>query len=329
MAAQVIRTSLFICVAVFTISYTALIATNYEVRYMRETFATWLANYNVTVGNPEKIVTYVDYQEDRRSRISSDIAQDERMNAVAERYRSSAKLYALYAAGFGLLTFILSLGIFFWVGQGIGENEHVRGSRLISQDMLKRWSERKWKEYRKRFGGKSKADKPYTITGIPFPPNAVEAQTGIFGTVGVGKTNAMKELLTTIRERNGRAIIYDRMGSLVRDFYDPETDIIINPFDARSKAWSPFYEADNPAAIAQIAEVMIPQRPGQSDPFWSQTARLVFEYSARSILKRKNPTNAELRRAIMTISAVELGSGLIKLDPEPDGCQLDHRQEVA
>lgn len=306
MAAQVIRTSLFIMVAVFTLTYTALVVANYEVRYIRETFATWLANYNVTVGKPEKIVTYLDFQDDRRSRVSADIIRDERMNQIADQYRSSAKIYAFYATGAGLVVFLISLFVFFWVGQGIGENEHVRGSRLISQDMLKRWSERKWKEYRKRFGGKSKTDKPYTIAGISFPPNAVEAQTGIFGTVGVGKTNAMKELLTTIRERNGRAIIYDRMGTLVRDFYDPETDIIINPFDARSKAWSPFYEASNPAAIAQIAEVMIPQRPGQSDPFWSQTARLVFEYTARSILKRKNPTNAELRRAIMTISAVEL-----------------------
>jgi type IV conjugative transfer system coupling protein TraD len=306
MAAQVIRTSLFIFVAVFTISYAALIATNYEVRYMRETFATWLANYNVTVGNPEKIVTYVDYLEDRQSRASSDIVQDGRMNAVAEQYRSSASLYAFYAAGLGLLTFIISLGVFFWVGQGIGENEHVRGSRLISQDMLKRWSEKKWKSYRKRFGQAAKTDKPYTIAGIPFPPNAVEAQTGIFGTMGVGKTNAIKELLSTIRERNGRAIVYDRMGGLVRDFYDPQTDIIINPFDARSKIWSPFFEAQSPAALAQIAEVMIPQRPGQNDPFWSQTARLVFEYTARSLLKKKTATNADLRRSIMTVSPDEL-----------------------
>lgn len=306
MAAQVIRTSLFIMVAVFTVTYSSLIIANYEVRYMRETFASWLANYNVTVGKPEKIVTYVDFQDDRRSRISSDIIRDERMNQIAEQYRSSAKVYAFYAIGAGFVVFLISLFVFFWVGQGIGENQHVRGSRLITQEMLKRWSEKKWKAYRKRFGSSAKSDKPYTIAGIPFPPNAVEAQTGIFGTMGVGKTNAIKELLSTIRERNGRAIVYDRMGGLVRDFYDPKTDVIINPFDQRSVIWSPFNEAQSPAALAQIAEVMIPQRPGQSDPFWSQTARLVFEYTARSILKRKNPTNAELRRAIMTISAVEL-----------------------
>ncbi|RWR26385.1 hypothetical protein D2T29_20715 [Sinirhodobacter populi] len=57
---------------------------------------------------------------------------------------------------------------------------------------------------------------------------------------------------------------------------------------------------------ASECAVMIPQRPGQNDPFWSQTARLVFEYAARSLLKAKTPTNADLRRAIMTISAEEL-----------------------
>ncbi|WP_263289640.1 hypothetical protein [Tateyamaria pelophila] len=29
------------------------------------------------------------------------------------------------------------------------------------------------------------------------------------------------------------------------------------------------------------------------------------------------------------IFALSLGSGLIKLDPQPDGCQFDHRQEIA
>lgn len=306
MASQVIRTSLFITLCIFTISYTALILTNYELRYLRENFATWLAEYNVAIGKQEKIISYNDHNSHKRTRTAAQIAADARMNEVAERYKRNAKLYALYAALPAAAGLLISIAVFAWAGQRLGVNEHVRGSRLISQAMLRQWSDQKWKAYRKRFGRTVKSGPRYTIAGIPFPPNSVEAQTGIFGTVGVGKTNAIKELLKTIRDNNGRAIIYDRMGALVRDYYDPKTDIIINPFDARSKIWSPFYEARTPEAIAQIAEVLIPQRPGQNDPFWSQTARLVFEYTARSLLKAKNPTNADLRRAIMTISAAEL-----------------------
>ena len=306
MAAQVLRTSLFVGLAAFTISYVYLVAANYELRFMRESFAMWNAEFNVARGLPEKVVSYTDATGQRQRRLASEIVKDSRIQEVASRYRDNAQLFVWISLIPAVLALLASAAIFVWAGRAIGENEHVRGSRLIAQPDLMRWSRAKWKTYERRFGKGAKKGPRYTIAGIQFPPNAVEAQTGIFGTVGVGKTNAIKELLTTIRESGGRAIIYDRMGGLVRDFYDPATDVIVNPFDARSRVWSPFLEAKSPEALAQIAEVMIPQRPGQSDPFWSQTARLVFEYAARSLLKAKRPTNRDLRQAIMTISAEEL-----------------------
>ncbi|WP_420024769.1 type IV secretion system DNA-binding domain-containing protein (plasmid) [Cereibacter azotoformans] len=257
MAAQVVRTSLFVALTAFTLTYTALVLANYELRYMRETFASWTAHYNVRLGRPGKVISYVDHLDRRLERTAGQIAADHRMNALADEYRRNASLFAWYALVPAAAALLISTAIFAWAGQRVGQNEHVRGSRLIDQRDLARWSMRKWKAYQKRFGLGLKKGPRYTIAGIPFPPNAVEAQTGIFGTVGVGKTNAIKELLTTIRAQNGRAIIYDRMGGLVRDFYDPATDIIINPFDARSHIWSPFGEASTPEALAQIAEVMV------------------------------------------------------------------------
>lgn len=306
MAAQVLRTSLFFGLGAFTATYIALIFANYEIRFMRETLATWTANFNIANGHSTKMLQYTDSNGKRQNRSASSIAADPRMTAVAEAYQKNAERFAWFALIPAAIALLVSAGVFAWAGRRIGENEHVRGSRLISQTDLARWSKQKWKTYQRRFGRNVKKGPRYTIAGVEFPPNAVEAQTGIFGTVGVGKTNAIKELLTTIRANGGRAVIYDRMGGLVRDFYEAETDIILNPFDARSRVWSPFFEAKTPEALAQIAEVMIPQRPGQNDPFWSQTARLVFEYAARALLKTKRPTNADLRKAIMTISADDL-----------------------
>lgn len=308
MATQVIRSSLFVTLAVFIVIYGFLIYQNYELRYVRETAITWIADFNVKIGHENKVISYLDHEDQRRDRRSIEIVEDPRLIELSQRYNDNAVRFAFLAGSMSLLAFVLSMAVFVFVGNSLAQKEHVRGTRLIKRDELVKWSTKKWKTHLKKFGKDSKKGPKYTISGIPFPPNAVEAQTGIFGTVGVGKTNAMKELLCTIRENNGRAIIYDRMGSLVSDFYDPETDIIINPFDERSKIWSPFFEAKDPAAIAQLAEVMIPQRPGTNDPFWSQTARLVFEYAARSLIKRKTPTNAELRRAIMTVSPEELSN---------------------
>ncbi|TQM90363.1 type IV conjugative transfer system coupling protein TraD [Roseinatronobacter monicus] len=308
MATQVLRSSLFVTLAVFIVIYAALVYRNYEIKHVRETAATWVADFNIKLGRGDKIVSYLDHKNHRQVRTSSEIAEDPRLSALSQRYNDNAVRFAVIAGVLALLGFAVSLFVFIFVGNSLAQKEHVRGTRLIDRDDLVKWSKHKWKTYFKNFGRDAKTGPQYTIGGIPFPPNAVEAQTGIFGTVGVGKTNAMKELLKTIRANNGRAIIYDRMGSLVRDFYDPETDIIINPFDERSKIWSPFFEAKDPAAIAQLAEVLIPQRPGSNDPFWSQTARLVFEYAARSLIKRKTQTNAQLRRAIMTMSAQELSN---------------------
>lgn len=310
MATQVLRTSLFFALGGFTSVYIYLIANNYELGHVRETVYVWLADFNIETGQPYRQLDYVDYEGKPQVRTALDITRDGRMQAVAAEYSANAVSFIWWSLIPAGALFFISAGVFAVAGQRVGENEHVRGSRLVSQPELIRWSKAKWTAHHKRFKAAKKTE-PYTIAGIPFPPNAVEAQTGIFGTVGVGKTNAMKELLNTIRARSGRAIIYDRMGGLVRDFYDPETDIIINPFDARSAVWSPFYEAKTPEGFAQIAEVMIPQRSGQGDPFWSSTARLVFEYAARALLRKKNPTNADLRRAIMEISAVELEALLV------------------
>jgi hypothetical protein len=43
------------------------------------------------------------------------------------------------------------------------------------------------------------------------------------------------------------------------------------------------------------------------------------------IVEEDTPQDRSCRDALAQL----LGSGLIKLDPEPDGCQFDHRQEVA
>ncbi|WP_375551963.1 type IV secretion system DNA-binding domain-containing protein [Rhodophyticola porphyridii] len=57
------------------------------------------------------------------------------------------------------------------------------------------------------------------------------------------------------------------MGGLLRDHYQQETDIILNPFDARSVGWSPFNEVQTAEGFARIAEVMIPDQPGAQERF--------------------------------------------------------------
>lgn len=307
MAGQVLKTALFVGVAVYLIAFSWMVGRTYELPKVGITYVYWLARYNVeNRGAPDRELRYRTLSGEFISEPAGDIYANRSYRDLYHNYEAEARRLARISLLPAVLAAIASFGVFYFTGRNISEDEHVRGTRLVSREELKRWSKKKWKTYRKRFGKSFKSAPVYTIAGIPFPPNAVEAQTGIFGTVGVGKTNAIRELLITIRAEDGRAIIYDRMGGLVRDFYDPERDVIVNPFDARSAGWSPFGEAFSPEAFAQIAEVMIPERKGTPDPFWTQTARIVFEFAARKIQKDGKPTNAKLRRAILEIPAEDL-----------------------
>ncbi|WP_171182152.1 type IV secretion system DNA-binding domain-containing protein [Ruegeria sp. HKCCD8929] len=309
MATQVLRYSISMAALAFCLCFFWLIWQNYELDMLRVSAIYWLAEFNIeTRGTEHRVLEYVDLFGNRVRRTALAIYTDPQLIAIYEHYAVTARRIIWISAIPAAIAFAAVFLIFVAVGRSLKDEEHIRGARLVSAKELKAWSKRKWKAYEKKFGKGSKTGPRYTLAGIEFPPNAVEAQIGITGTVGTGKTNAIHELLNTIREENGRAIVYDRMGGLLRDHYDPDTDIILNPFDARSVGWSPFHEAHTSAAFAQIAEVMVPDQPGSNDPFWTKAARLVFQYAARELAKQKQgkATNADLRRAIMSIPAEEL-----------------------
>ena len=84
---------------------------------------------------------------------------------------------------------------------------------------------------------------PYTIAGVPYPWRAEQSHTMIVGTTGTGKSTAMKDLLRQIKSRGDRAVVFDLTGTYVEGFYDRRTDVLLNPFDSRCPAWSPFADA--------------------------------------------------------------------------------------
>jgi type IV conjugative transfer system coupling protein TraD len=301
MATQVFSTGLKLSAAVYVVVFIGLIALNFRLEEVNEGYLYWIADLNVSVLNqPEFRIDYTTPDGIPHQATALELVRNPALRQKYEDYANEAELY--YEISFVPAT-LAGLAMVVWfalIGRKLSDTEFIRGSRLVSPKDLDIWSRKKWKEYLRHVPVK-KGTRRYTLAGIPFPPNTVEAQTGIFGTVGVGKTNAMKELLATIRAESGRALIYDKMGAFVRAYYNPETDIILNMFDARSVSWSPFLEAETPEAFAQIAEVMIQQKPGANDPFWSITARLVFEYAARGLMKQGLKTNAALRNAILTM----------------------------
>lgn len=315
MASQVFKTGTSFAALVFFVVYVGLCTQYFRWDYVPVTWAHWISSFAVeSRGEPEREVRYRDPEQGWITRSAEEIYTDPFATAVSADYNAKALSFAWWSAIPAVLAFLLAFGVFYLSGRRLEGDEHIRGTHLVTAKELKRWTERKWKAYAKQFGKAFKTGPKYTIAGIKFPPNAVEAQTAICGTVGTGKSNAIKELLATVRDHGGRAIIYDRMGAYVRDFYDPTRDIIINPFDMRSHVWSPFLEAESPEFFTQIAEVLIPDTSSGGDAFWTKSARIVFDYAAQQIFGSKDASNARLRDAILNIPAEEL-SALIEQTP--------------
>ncbi|MEM8981242.1 MAG: type IV secretion system DNA-binding domain-containing protein [Pseudomonadota bacterium] len=315
MGLQVFKFGSIVAAFLFTLTYCVLIARNYELPKVQMAYTWWLANFQTEQkGNGSMPMRSIRDDGTWYDTTALAIRNDPRHRNIYLTYEANAKRFAYWSIGPGLVGFAITLLIFWRTGQSLSKDQHIRGSRLVDRKELARWSKLKWREHEKTFGKSVRQEQRYTIAGIPFPPNTVQAQTGIFGTTGVGKTTALKELITNIRENDGRAMVFDRMGGMVSEFYDPETDIIINPFDARSHVWTPFAEASDAAGFAQIAEVMIPVRADDKDPFWAGASRLVFEYAARQLMASGKRSNEDLRRAIMEIPADKLEE-LIKGTP--------------
>ena len=67
-----------------------------------------------------------------------------------------------------------------------------------------------------------------------IPQRAEGQHIELMGDTGTGKTRLIMQLLVQIRERGHSAIVYDPACEFVQRFYDPKTDIILNPLDAPS-----------------------------------------------------------------------------------------------
>ena len=76
--------------------------------------------------------------------------------------------------------------------------------------------------------------RPYEIAGIPFPYRLEQSHAMLIGTTGTGKTVELSSLVTQIRQRNHRAVIFDLTGAFIERLV-PDID---PPPTSRPAGWS-------------------------------------------------------------------------------------------
>jgi hypothetical protein len=123
------------------------------------------------------------------------------------------------------------------------------------------------------------------------------------GDTGAGKTNLIRQMMRQVRDRGEDFVAYDPAREYVAEFFDPDRDTIMNPFDVRSPSWSLSEELAHEGEAAAIAKAILPDviRGRKQDPF--------FLSKGRAVLKRL----LELKP-----SMEELWGWLVNLDREID-----------
>jgi type IV conjugative transfer system coupling protein TraD len=139
----------------------------------------------------------------------------------------------------------------------------------------------------------------YSIADVAFPWRTEQSHTMMIGSTGTGKTTQMRALIAQMRTRRDRAVVFDLTGAYVEAFYNPETDIILNPMDERCPSWSVFGEAKNHADFTGIAAALLPADGGGAEPFWMLAARTLFVETCIKLIKLGQATNQALASRLM------------------------------
>ncbi len=141
---------------------------------------------------------------------------------------------------------------------------------------------------------------PYKIAGIAYPWRLEQSHTMLIGTTGAGKTTQLRSLVKQLRERGHSAVIFDLTGAFVESFYNPETDVILNPMDQRCRPWTIFNDCDIYADFLSAATALIPSDPGDKEPFWQLAARTLFVEICIKLKADGETSNAAIAHHLMT-----------------------------
>ncbi len=212
--------------------------------------------------------------------------------ALIKKVNQNIGIKLTHAILYGFLAAIVSMmGISFWLRRrGVAQTEDVpvKGDEFAS------------KEVTKARIIKAKSNSDLTLGGLPLIKNSETAHFIFHGTVGSGKSNAIKELLDQIRRRGDRAIIYDKSCNFVEEFYCPQSDVLLNSLDVRGRHWLLWQECRDSADFDSYAAAQIPMPLSTQDPFWIHAARTIFSAAAFEMRHDPDRNVMKLLRYLLT-----------------------------
>ncbi len=190
-----------------------------------------------------------------------------------------------------ILFLVCFVAIFFYgykIGYDIRKPKFLRGNKKTDKKGLIQLLRRK----------RVKSD--ISIGDMPLVKDSETSHILISGAPGTGKSTAIKDLLNQIRKRGDRAIVYSSSEEFVESFYDEKKDVLLNPMDKRCPKWHIWAEAETSADFDNMAESLIPDTQGGSDPFWNKAARTLFSSVAARMFTLKQFMIDQLLKDLLT-----------------------------
>ncbi len=212
---------------------------------------------------------------------------------------------AVYQVLWVLLAAIFVILFVFWAwGRRLTKSQFIEGNFLVNAKKLHKLVNRY--NFKKRLQrGIFKRHKPYKVVGVPYPYNTETMHTLFVGRTGSGKTVAINPFIEQARKRGDRMVIFDRMGSYTKIFYDARQDVLLNPLDMRCPQWSIFNEATDHTYFDSMAEALIPSGL-TADQFWEKAARILFSSIAGKMQAQGACTNKDLIHNLLNASVEEI-----------------------
>ncbi len=181
-------------------------------------------------------------------------------------------------------------------------SNHIEGARLYYGKGAINKAIKVSKKIIRKEGRKSKGVKihpAFRITKV-----TEQANIGVYGTSGSGKTTVILQIIYQALARGDRAFIYDKKREFTSYFLD-KFSILIAPWDLRSHAWDISRDLYSKDDAITVANNLIPESKSQ-DPMWVKAARLIFAAILISLMNEERKWGWKEIAQRLTISQGEM-----------------------
>src|SRR5690606_1518883 len=229
------------------------------------------------------------------------VTQSKYISNIYNQVKAKFFIVALYSFFICIALCLMTAIVLFSKGKKHLKHDHLRGSKRVDNRELTKIVRRD----NKKMGVK--------LAGLPVPFQHENRGFMLSGTTGSGKSTCMHEIMSQVRKRGNKAVIYDIEGDFVSSYYRQGKDFIANPLDERCIHWSQWLECDNLAHYEAITHSLMPDFMAGKDPFWLYSARILYATTAFQLREKgqhsiKNLTDILFSKDLKEIAKLVKGT---------------------